>query len=190
MGYKVQVGISNKHLHLSQSDLEKLFGEGYELTKIKDLVQPGQFAAEETVTLVGPKKEMKNIRVIGPVRPSTQVEISMTDARALGIKPEIRESGKLEGTPGIKIIGPKGEIEIPEGVIVAKRHIHLNPEQSKESGLENGQIVKIKFGGERAIILDEVVVRTGEKHEKECHIDTDESNAGLINNLDEVEVII
>jgi putative phosphotransacetylase len=189
MGYKVKVGTSNKHLHLSRKHLDALFGEGHELTLKAKLVQPGQFATEERVTLVGPKRSFENIRIIGPTRDETQVELSMTDARTLGIDAPIRESGKLEGTPGIKIVGPRGEIEIDHGVIVAQRHIHLNPEQAKESGLENGQIVKIKCAGERALVFDEVVVRSGEKHERECHIDTDEANAAKIGTGDEIEVV-
>ena len=132
MGYKVEIGISNKHLHLCKEDVEKLFGEGHELTPTKDLVQPGQFACEEKVDIVGPKKTLAGVRVLGPERPETQVELAMTDARTIGISAPIRESGKLEGTPGCKLVGPCGEVELEKGVIVALRHVHLSPEQAEE----------------------------------------------------------
>lgn len=177
MGYQVEVGLSNKHIHLSQEHLDILFGEGYQLTPKKDLVQPGQFASEETVDVVGPKTTFKNIRVLGPVRPETQVEISMTDARALGIKAPMRESGKLDGTPGCKLVGPCGELELEQGVMIAWRHIHLNDEQAAEAGVKDGDIVSIKVEGERGLTFDNVLVRVGPKHFREAHLDTDEGNA-------------
>lgn len=177
MGYKVKIGLSNKHVHLSQEDLEKLFGPGYELTPSKPLVQPGQFAAEEKVDIVGPKKTLTGIRVLGPVRKETQVELALTDARTIGIKAPVRESGKLEGTPGCKLVGPCGEVELDHGVIAALRHVHLNDEQAKEAGVKDGDWVSIKIEGERGLIFDHVLVRAGEKHEKEVHLDTDEGNA-------------
>ncbi|MDD7512229.1 MAG: phosphate propanoyltransferase [Peptostreptococcaceae bacterium] len=177
MGYQVKIGLSNKHVHLSQEDLERLFGKGYELTPKKALVQPGQFAAEETVDVIGPKKTLSKIRVLGPVRKETQVELSMTDARTIGIKAEIRESGKLDGTPGCKLVGPCGEIELEKGVMVAWRHIHLSPAQAEEAGVKDGEIVKIKIEGERALVFENVLVRSGDAHERECHLDTDEGNA-------------
>ena len=176
MGYKVPVGVSNKHLHLSQADLETLFGAGYELTFKKKLGQPGQFAAEEQVMVVGPKGQAK-MRVLGPVRPETQVEIAMTDSRTLGIPGVVRESGKLEGTPGCKLIGPKGEVEIAKGVIVALRHVHLNPEQAAAAGVVDKEFVKVRVGGERGLVFENVLVRAGSTHEAEFHIDTDEANA-------------
>ncbi|MDR2458024.1 MAG: phosphate propanoyltransferase [Clostridiales Family XIII bacterium] len=189
MSYRVKVGVSNKHLHLSEEDFKTLFGNDRKLTSIKELVQPGQFACDERVELIGGKGSFKNIRIIGPLRPQTQVELSLTDTRTIGIKPEIRESGDLKGTPGIKIIGPVGEIDLKEGVIVAKRHVHLNPEQSEESGFNNGEIVKVKIAnGDRKLIFDDVVVRTGEKHEGEFHLDTDEANASGVSSGDEIEV--
>ena len=177
MGYKVQVGLSNKHLHLQKDHLDILFGEGYELTMKKPITQPGQYAAEEKVDIVGPKGTLKGIRVLGPVRPETQVELAMTDARAIGIKAPIRESGKLDGTPGCKIIGPCGEVELDHGVIVAWRHVHLNPEQAIEAGVKDKDIVSLRIEGERAVVFENVLVRSGEKHEGEVHIDTDEGNA-------------
>ena len=177
MGYKVQVGLSNKHLHLQKDHLDILFGEGYELTMKKPITQPGQYAAEEKVDIVGPKGTLKGIRVLGPVRPETQVELAMTDARAIGIKAPIRESGKLEGTPGCKLIGPCGEVDLDHGVIVAWRHVHLNPEQAIEAGVKDKDIVSLRIEGERAVVFENVLVRSGEKHEGEVHIDTDEGNA-------------
>ncbi len=177
MGYKVKIGLSNKHLHLQQEHLDILFGKGHELTRTKDLVQPGQFACEEKVDIVGPKNTLKGVRVLGPLRPETQVELAMTDARAIGIKAPVRESGKLEGTPGCKLIGPCGEVELDHGVIVALRHVHLNDEQAKEAGVKDKDIVSIKIEGERGLIFDNVLVRSGSKHEREVHLDTDEGNA-------------
>lgn len=187
--YKVSVGVSNKHVHLSKEDLEVLFGEGYELTFKKALKQPGQFAAEEQVEVVGSKGSAK-LRVLGPLRKHTQVEIAQTDARSLGISAPVRESGKLEGSACARIVGPKGEVNIDCGVIVAKRHVHLNPEQTKESGAVNGEIVKVAVGeGERKLIFDDVVLRTGAEHEGEFHIDTDEANAAGLANDQTVEII-
>ncbi|NBH62473.1 phosphate propanoyltransferase [Anaerotruncus sp. 80] len=177
MGYKVNIGLSNKHVHLSQKDLDVLFGKGHQLTPTKDLVQPGQFASEEKVDIVGPKKTLTGIRVLGPVRPETQVELALTDARTIGIKAPVRESGKLEGTPGCKLVGPCGEVELDHGVIAALRHVHLNDAQAEEAGVKDGDWVSIKIEGERGLIFDNVLVRAGAKHEKEVHLDTDEGNA-------------
>ena len=177
MAYEVKIGLSNKHLHLSEEHIEALFGKGHQLTPTKPLVQPGQFACEEKVDIVGPKNTLKGIRVLGPARKETQVELAMTDARAIGIKAPVRESGKLEGTPGCKIIGPCGEIEIDHGVIIALRHVHLNDEQAAEAGVKDGEVVSIKIEGERGLIFDNVLVRAGAKHEREVHLDTDEGNA-------------
>lgn len=177
MGYKVPVGLSNKHLHLSEEHIEILFGKGHKLTPKKDLVQPGQFAAEEKVDIVGPKATLKGIRVLGPARPETQIELAMTDARSIGIKAPIKESGKLDGTPGCKLIGPEGEVELERGVMIALRHVHLSPEQAKEAGVKDKDMVSLKVEGERGLIFDNVLVRSGDTHERECHLDTDEGNA-------------
>ncbi|HZK01230.1 MAG TPA: phosphate propanoyltransferase [Anaerovoracaceae bacterium] len=190
MSYKVPVGLSNKHLHVCQEDLEILFGKGYELTPIKDLVQPGQFAAEERVDIVGPKGTLRNIRILGPVRPETQVELAMTDARTIGVDAPVRESGKLKGTPGIKLVGPAGETEISHGAIIALRHVHLSPDQAKEAGVVDKQIVSIRFGGERGVVFDNVLVRSGPAHELEIHLDTDEGNAAGLKNGDLGEIIV
>lgn len=181
MGYKVPVGLSNKHLHLSEEHIEILFGKGHKLTPTKDLVQPGQFASEEKVDIVGPKGTLKDIRVLGPARPQTQIELAMTDARTIGIKAPIRESGKLEGTPGCKLIGPEGEVDLESGVMIALRHVHLSPEQAKEAGVMDKDIVSLKVNGERGLIFENVLVRSGDTHEREAHFDTDEGNAaGLV----------
>ena len=190
MGYKVKVGISNKHLHLSQEHLEILFGKGAELTVKKELGQPGQFAAEETVEIIGPKRSLGQVRVLGPVRKETQVELALTDARGIGIKAPVRESGKLEGTPGCKLVGPCGEIELDHGVIAALRHVHLNPEQAKEAGVEDKEIVMVKVADtERPLVFDNVLIRAGEGHEAEAHFDTDEGNAAQLANDMMVEII-
>ncbi|NCB42654.1 MAG: phosphate propanoyltransferase [Clostridia bacterium] len=190
MGYMVPVGISNKHLHLSKEDLEALFGPGYELHPTKDLKQPGQYAAEEKVDLVGPKGVLKGVRVLGPVRGETQVELAFTDARALGINVPVKESGKLEDTPGIKLVGPLGEVEIKKGAIAALRHIHLSGEQAIEAGVVDKQIVNVKVPGERGLIFENVLVRAGDAYEKEIHLDTDEANAAGLSNDAEVEILV
>jgi putative phosphotransacetylase len=182
MGYKAEVGLSNKHLHLKQEDIEILFGKGHALTPAKALKQPGQYASEEKVDIVGPKGTLKGVRVLGPARPETQVELSMTDARAIGITAPVRESGKLDGTPGLKLVGPEGEVSIDHGTIIALRHIHLSPEQAAEAGVKDKEIIKIRFEGERGVIFDNVLVRSGQGHEREIHLDTDEGNAAGLSN--------
>ena len=179
MGYTVKIGLSNKHVHLSQEHLEILFGKGHELTPTKDLVQPGQFASEEKVDIVGPKKTLTGVRVLGPVRPETQVEVSLTEARQLGIAALVRESGDLEGTNGCTLVGPAGEVVIEKGVIAAKRHVHMTPEDAEHFGCENGQIVCVQVEGNngRALTFGDVVVRVSPKYKLAMHIDTDESNA-------------
>ena len=146
MAYEVKIGLSNKHVHLSEEHIAILFGEGHALTPTKDLVQPGQYACDEKVDIVGPKATLKGIRVLGPARPETQVELAMTDARSIGIKAPVKESGKLEGTPGCKLVGPCGEVELDHGVMVAMRHVHLNDEQAAEAGVKDGEIVSITLG--------------------------------------------
>ena len=178
MSKKFIVETSARHVHLSQEHLEALFGKGAKLTHKKDLSQPGQFACEERVTIVGPKKEMPNVSILGPVRPETQVELSATDARSIGIAAPIRESGDVAGSGACKIIGPCGEIEISQGVIVAKRHIHLTPETAAEMNVKDKDIVWVKIDTDgRKAVLGDVVVRVSEKYAPAMHIDTDESNA-------------
>lgn len=176
-GFYVPVAVSNRHVHLSARDLELLFGKGYKLTKKRDLIQPGQYASEELVTLQGPKGSIQRIRVLGPVRAETQVEISMTDTYKVGIKGVIRMSGDLNGTPGCKLIGPAGEVTLSKGVIVSARHLHMSADEAAMFGLKTGDVVSVKKGGERSLVMGNVIVRAGEGHSLEMHIDTDEANA-------------
>lgn len=173
------VETSARHVHVSAEHLAILFGEGATLTHKKDLSQPGQFACEERVTIVGPKKTLPNVSILGPVRPATQVELSATDARSIGIgNAPIRESGDVSGSAGCKIVGPCGEVEIEEGVIVAKRHIHLTPADAEELGVTDKQVVWVKVDTDgRKAILGDVVCRVHPNFARAMHIDTDESNA-------------
>jgi len=185
----VPVGVSGRHIHLSQHDLEALFGKGYELTKLKDLSQPGQFAAKECVALAGPKGVIQKVRVLGPVRSQTQLEVLAGDTFKLGVPQEIRLSGHLEGTPGITVIGPKGTVVLPEGVMVAARHIHMSPSQAAERGFHDGQVVSLKICGERGGMLDNVIVRVTETGNLDCHIDTEEANAFHLKTGSKVQVV-
>ena len=164
MDLKLPIALSNRHVHLSQEDLEILFGKGHTLTKKKDLSQPGQYACEETVDIIGPKNNIKKVRVLGPVRSRTQVEISISDAFKLGVEPVIRNSGDIKGTPGAKLVGPKGEVDIEEGVIIAARHIHMHTSDAEKFGVRDGDVVKVKTEGIRALIFDNVLVRMGDTH--------------------------
>lgn len=189
MGKTILVETSARHVHVSQNDLEVLFGEGYTLTNKKDLSQPGQFACEEKVTVVGPKGETK-MSILGPTRASTQVEVSLTDARSLGIKALIRESGDIEGTAGCKLVGPKGEVEIPCGVIAAKRHIHMTPADAEEFGVQDKDIVSVKVSTDsRSLVFGDVVCRVSDSYALAMHIDTDESNAAGIAGAVQGEII-
>ena len=177
MSKPIMIETSARHLHVTQEVLETLFGEGYVLTPKKDLSQPGQFACFEKVTAVGPKGELV-CSILGPVRPDNQVELSLSEARKLGIAAPVRESGDVKGTPGCKLVGPEGEIEIECGVMAAKRHIHLDPKTAEEFGLKDKQIVSVKTGKDgRELIFGDVVVRVSPKFAPAMHIDTDESNA-------------
>jgi putative phosphotransacetylase len=186
---RIPVGISARHVHVSQEHLELLFGPGYELTPFKDLSQPGQYAAEEKVTLVGPKGILQNVRILGPSRKATQVEISRTDCFALGVNAPVRESGDIEGTPGIVIVGPYGPVKLEQGVIVAKRHIHFTPEIAEEFGVKDGEEIMVKTEGERPLIFDSVVVRVREDFDLDMHLDTDEANAAGLRQGDTVTVV-
>ena len=181
MANQVLVETSARHIHVSRKDLDILFGEGYELTPKKDLSQPGQFACEERVDVVGPKKTLAGVSILGPTRPDTQVELSLTDARAIGVAAPIRESGDIAGTGACKLVGPKGEVEITEGVIAAKRHIHMTPADAEEFGLQDKDVVSVQIdNGGRGIIFGDVVVRVSPSYALAMHIDTDESNAGCV----------
>ncbi len=173
---KVLIEVSARHLHLSQTDLNKLFGAGYKLKILKRLSQSGEFAAKETVALVGAKGVLKSVRIVGPTRAKTQVEVSLTDAQTLGLKPPLRISGDLRSAAKIKIIGPAGEITAP-AAIVALRHLHINPVEAKRLKLINRQTIKIAVKGNRQIIFDKVLVRVGKNYKLALHLDTDEANA-------------
>ena len=178
MSMNVLVETSARHIHVSQEHLEILFGKGYELTKKKDLSQPGQYACAERVDVVGPKKTLPGVSILGPVRPATQVELSLTDARSIGVVAPIRESGDIAGTGACKLVGPCGEVEIAEGVIAAKRHIHMTTADAAEMGLVDKQIVSVKIASEgRETIFGDVIVRVSDSYALAMHIDTDESNA-------------
>ena len=178
MAKQILVETSARHVHVSREHLDILFGKGYELTAKKDLSQPGQFACTERVDVVGPKKTLTGVSILGPVRPSTQVEISLTDARSIGVSAPIRESGDIAGTGGCKLVGPCGEVEIAEGVIAAKRHIHMTTADAAEYGVEDKQVVSVQIDTDgRSLIFGDVVVRVSDKFALAMHIDTDESNA-------------
>ena len=180
MENKILVETSARHVHVSQEALDTLFGQGAQLTFKKALSQPGQFACEERVDLVGPKNTIKNVSILGPVRPATQVEVSLSDARTLGVAAPVRESGDIAGTPGLKLVGPKGEITIDEGCIAAMRHIHMTPADAEKYGVTDKQIVQVRIDGDRSLVFDSVVVRVSEKFAAAMHIDTDESNAACV----------
>ena len=176
----VLVETSARHVHVTQEALETLFGAGYELTKKKDLSQPGQFACEERVQVIGEKSSFPAVSILGPVRPECQVEISASDARSIGVNAPVRESGDVAGSGACKLVGPKGEVELKEGVIIAKRHIHMTPEDAEKYGLEDKQIVSVKIeSAERSLVFDDTVVRVSPKYALAMHIDTDEANAVL-----------
>lgn len=182
--YKIPIGVSNRHVHISQEDLEKLFGNGYILTKKSDLKQPGQFAANETVTIRGPKGEFEKVRILGPVREESQVEISLTDSFRLGVKALIKESGDLDDTPGLEIVGPCASVKIPQGTIAALRHIHMTPEWAEKLGVKDKEIVDVETIGDRRGLLGDVLIRVSNKYVLEMHIDLDEANACCLKNND------
>ena len=192
MAKEFMVETSARHVHVTQETLEILFGKGAELTVKKMLSQPGQFASEQRVEIVGPKKSLANVSILGPVRPENQVELSATDARSIGIAAPLRESGDVAGSGACKIVGPCGEVEISEGVIIAKRHIHFNPEEAKEFGVKDKDVVWVRIDTpERSAILGDVVCRVSEKYALAMHIDTDEANAigavpGLMGHIVEI----
>ena len=186
---KVPVGVSARHIHLTQKDVEALFGPGYHLTKKKDLMG-GQFAANEQCTIVGLKlRAIENVRILGPVRKASQVEISATDARTLGINAPLRESGDVAGSAPISLVGPKGVLYLEEGCIVAARHIHMTPGEAVNAGLKDGDYVSVKMGNERGAVLDKVKIRVDPSFSLEMHIDTDEANACQVKQGDTAEII-
>jgi len=189
MDKKILIETSARHVHVTKEHLEILFGKGATLTHKKDLSQPGQFACEERVRVEGPKRALDGVSILGPERPATQVEISLSDARSIGVAAPIRESGDVTGSAPVKIVGPAGEIEISEGVIVAKRHIHLTPADAEKFGVADKEIVQVKVEGERALIFDEVVCRVSDKFAPAMHVDTDESNAAALSGVVYGEII-
>jgi putative phosphotransacetylase len=173
----IPIAISNRHIHLSPEHVERLFGRGYQLTELRDLSQPNQFAAKETVTLIGPKGKIPNVRVLGPARGQTQVEVSRFDGYTLGVRPPIRDSGDLANSASITIQGPRGQLTIKEGLICAARHIHMHSTDSVAFGLNNGDRVQVKIQGERGLTFSNVLVRVSPNYRLEMHIDIDEANA-------------
>jgi len=186
---RIPVGVSNRHLHLSQADMDVLFGTGYEMTKIKDLSQPGQYACKETVTICGPKGAIEGVRILGPVRSKTQVEILAGDCFKLGVTAPPRLSGELVGSPGITIVGPKGSVCTAEGLIVAQRHIHMTPQDAQRLGVRDGQIVSIEIDGPRGGTYSRVAVRANDASALECHVDTEEANAMSMNSLSKIKIL-
>ena len=189
-GNDVPVGVSNRHIHLNQADLETLFGEGYQLTPFKDLSQPGQYACKELLTIVGPSlRPIENVRVLGPLRSKSQVEISATDSYVLKVKPPVRESGNLTGSAGITIIGPKGVVRLNEGCIIANRHIHMSPSDAAKFNVKDGDFVVVDVKGKRRTRWYDVQVRVSEDFRLEMHVDTDDANATGIGNGCKVQIV-
>jgi putative phosphotransacetylase len=186
---QVPIGVSARHIHLAQEHIEALFGQGYMLTVLKDLTQPGQFAAAETVNVQGPKGRIDKVRILGPARSLSQLEISRTDSFALGVQPPVRESGKIEGTPGIRVEGPKGSVQLEEGVIVAARHIHFHTRDAEKWGIKDKQVLRVKTNGERPVIFENVLARVSDQYALDLHIDTDEANAAGIKTGDLAELL-
>lgn len=186
----VPVGVSNRHIHLNKADLETLFGEGYELTPLKDLSQPGQYACKELLTIVGPSlRPIENVRVLGPLRSKSQVEISATDSYVLKVKPPVRESGNLIGSAGITIIGPKGVVRLAEGCIIANRHIHMSPSDAMKFNVKDGDFVVVDVSGKRRTRWYDVQVRVSPDFRLEMHVDTDDANATGIGNGCRVQIV-
>lgn len=178
----IPIAVSNRHIHLSIEHVERLFGRGYKLQKHKDLSQPNQFAAKETVTLIGPKGRIQQVRVLGPARGNTQVEISLFDGFTLGVTPPLRNSGDIQGSEAITIMGPRGRLTLKEGLICAARHIHMHPSDAERLLVKEGDRVQVKVDGERGVIFSNVLIRVSEKYKLEMHIDLDEANAAHIKN--------
>jgi putative phosphotransacetylase len=185
----IPVGLSNRHIHLSQADLDVLFGEGYELKKFKDLSQPGQYAAEEKVDVVGTKGTLKGVRILGPVRKDTQIEISLADGFVLGVNPPVRDSGDIIDSPGVKVVGPKGEVMLEKGVIAAARHIHMHTSDAEKFEVADKDVVSVRVGGKRGLVFENVLVRVHKEYALEMHVDVEEGNAAGLKNGTMVELV-
>lgn len=179
---QIPIGVSNRHVHLSESAVERLFGTGYTLSKYKDLSQPGQFAAKETVTVIGPKGTLKNVRILGPARDMTQLEVSLNDGFILGVNPPVRLSGAIDGTPAFTLQGPRGQLKLKQGLICAARHIHMHPNDAKRFGVQNGEKVDVFVPGDRSVTFHDTLIRVSDRFQLEMHIDFDEANAAHIQN--------
>ncbi len=188
-GTEVRVGISGRHIHLAREQLEQLFGKGYKLTHYRNLSQPGQFAARETLTVVGPKGVLEGVRILAPLRDRTQIEISGTDGYHLGIDPPVRDSGDINGTPGVVMVGPKGAVTLRYGLILAATHIHMSTADAERLALKNGDRVQVLVDGERDLIFNDVLVRVSDLFKTEMHMDTDEANAAVIEDGNMVQII-
>ena len=186
----VPIGISVRHVHLSQADVETLFGPGHQLTPDKPLSQPGQFSCQETVGVSGPKGSFPKVRVLGPARKQAQIEISRSDAFALGVNPPVRDSGDLGGSPGARLVGPAGTVELSEGVIIAHRHLHIQTQDAARLGLEDKMMVQAEFCGPRAVVFKNVLVRVRDDFATDLHLDTDEANAGGAKNGDQASLAV
>ena len=186
---QVSVGISVRHIHLCRGDVDRLFGRNYQLTPKKQLSQPGQYACEECLDVIGPKGELKKVRILGPERSATQIELAQTDCRNIGITAPVRSSGDTAGTPGVILRGPLGEVTVPEGVIIADRHLHMSDEEAAAFGLKDGDHVSIRIDGQKPGVLGNVLVRAGSKHKLDLHIDTDDGNAFLLKQGQKVTVL-
>ncbi|WP_042160621.1 phosphate propanoyltransferase [Paenibacillus gorillae] len=185
----VPIGVSARHIHLSQEHVEILFGEGYALTEMKPLSQPGQYAANETVEVIGTKGTFPKVRILGPARNQTQLEVSRTDAFSIGVNPPLRESGNIAGSAGVTLRGPKGEVTIEEGVIVAARHIHFHTSDAERWSIQDKQQLRVRFGGERGVVFEHVIARVSPDFALDMHIDTDEANAAGVANGSTGEII-
>ncbi|MBI3550254.1 MAG: phosphate propanoyltransferase [Elusimicrobia bacterium] len=187
---QIPIGVSNRHAHLSQDHWDVLFGKDTQPRKFRAVKQPGFWAAYETIKIEGPKGEVNNIRLVAPHRPKTQIEISKTDASVLGLRPPVRDSGQLDGSAPVRIIGPKGTIEIKEGLIIARRHIHFHPLEAQAMGVKDGEVVRVRAGtgGPRALIFEDVLIRVSDKFSLELHLDTDEANAAWVKSGDIVNI--
>ena len=185
----VLVNVSNRHIHLHQNEVDTLFGKGYQLTKLRDLMQPGEFACNELLVISGKKGEIKKVRVLGPLRKATQVEVSLSDSIQIGLDAPVRQSGHIAGSAPVRITGPNGIVDLKEGCIVAMRHVHMKPADAEFYGIKDQEILRIKIEGARGLVFDNVVARVSPNMNLECHLDTDEANAAGAKNGSKAEIL-